>query len=222
MDDLSMGGSELIETLDEIAAINRFLGGNRLTLNGVKKLIDKKNKEKVIIADVGCGNGDMLRMLADYARKNKLNFSLIGIDANPHTIDYAVQLSVMYPEIEYKCIDIFSESFNQLQYDIVLCTLTLHHFTDDEISGIIATFNKNAARGIVINDLQRSKIAYTLFNLVAMIFRLGKMARQDGAISILRGFTKKELGHIVDKLKLKKSTIRWKWAFRYQWIISKV
>lgn len=222
MDDFFLEGKELQEALDKIASINRLLGGNKLTLHGLKTLLKKSDATKTItIADVGCGNGDMLRMLANYGKKNNLNLTLIGIDANAFTINYARKLSTEYPNIEYVCVDIFSEDFNAIEYDIVLCTLTLHHFSNEEILNIMSTFNKNANIGIVINDLHRSKLAYRLFEKVCAVFKLNKMSREDGLISILRGFKKKELENFSKKLDLKNYTINWKWAFRYQWIIAK-
>lgn len=223
MDDFSLQGKELKAALDQIARINQLLGGNNLTLNGIKKIIKRANTSKQItIADVGCGNGDMLRMLANYGLKKNLNFKLIGIDANVFTVNYAKILSNEYSNIEYLCLDIFSEDFSALQYDIVLCTLTLHHFTNEQILNIITIFNNNASIGIVINDLQRSKLAYRLFKMICMLFNLSKMSREDGLVSILRGFKKNELEEFSKKLNLKNYTINWKWAFRYQWIIAKI
>lgn len=222
MDDFSLEGEELRAALDQIARINQLLGGNNLTLHGIKRLLKQTDISKTItVADIGCGNGDMLRMLADFGRKNNLNFKLIGVDANDFTINYARNLSVEYPNIEYKCLDIFSENFKTVKYDIVLCTLTLHHFSNEEILNIITTFNKNAETGIIINDLHRSKIAYRLFELICVLFNLKKMSKEDGLVSILRGFKKNELEEFSKKLNFKNYTISWKWAFRYQWIIAK-
>ena len=222
MDDFFLEGKELQEALDKIASINRLLGGNKLTLHGLKILLRKSDPAKTItIADIGCGNGDMLRMLAKYGQKNNLNLKLIGIDANAFTIKYAKELSTEYSNIDYLCVDIFSKDFNAIQYDIVLCTLTLHHFDNDQILNIMTTFNNNANIGIVINDLHRSKLAYRLFEKLCAGFKLNKMSREDGLISILRGFKKKELENFSKKLDLKNYTINWKWAFRYQWIIAK-
>ncbi|MFB9110104.1 methyltransferase domain-containing protein [Flavobacterium gyeonganense] len=223
MDDFSLQGRELRAALDQIARINQLLGGNKVTLHGIKEIIKKINvSHTIVIADVGCGNGDMLRMLADYGLKNNLKFKLIGIDANAFTVNYAQTLSNDYSNIEYLCLDIFSEEFSTINYDIVLCTLTLHHFTNEQILNIITTFNNNAGIGIVINDLHRSKLAYRLFKLICIVFSLGKMSREDGLVSILRGFRKNELEAFSKKLNLKNYTINWKWAFRYQWIITKI
>lgn len=218
MDDFSLEGEELRDALDKIASINQFLGGNQLTLQGVKELI--QTKETITIVDVGCGNGDMLRALANYGNKNNLTFNLIGIDANAFTIDYANKLSKEYPNISYKCLDIFSEAFTQLSFDILLCTLTLHHFKNNQIDYLIQLFSKQAKTGIVINDLHRNIIAYRSFQFICFIFRLNKMSKKDGLVSILRGFKKQELIDFSERNKLEHYTINWKWAFRYQWIIK--
>jgi len=223
MDDFSLEGEELRDALDKLARINQYLGGNRLTFNGVKQLLVKADASSVItIADIGCGNGDMLRMLADYGIKNKINLKMIGVDANAFTINYAQLLSNDYPNIEYVCIDIFDDNFKNLHYDIVLCTLTLHHFSDDKVIDLMSIFNGNASIGIVVNDLHRSKLAYRLFEIVCFVFGLNRMSREDGLVSILRGFKRKDLESFSKRLNVKNYTVQWKWAFRYQWIIAKI
>jgi len=73
MDDFAMEGEILRDALDKIAKINQLLGGNQLTLRGVQELIRNISKTTTItIVDVGCGNGDMLRNLADYGLKRNL------------------------------------------------------------------------------------------------------------------------------------------------------
>ncbi|MDI5898762.1 methyltransferase domain-containing protein [Flavobacterium yafengii] len=223
MDDFAMEGEILRDALDKIAKINQLLGGNQLTLQGVQDLISNISKSnEIVIVDVGCGNGDMLRTLADFGLKNKLKFQLIGIDANRFTISHAQKLSKNYSNISYRCEDVFSKSFNELKYDIVLCTLTLHHFKDNEIVDLLNVFNANSNIGIVINDLHRNAIAYRLFQALCFVFRLNEMSREDGLTSILRGFKKEELIRFSEKLSFKNYKIHWKWAFRYQWIISKI
>jgi 2-polyprenyl-3-methyl-5-hydroxy-6-metoxy-1,4-benzoquinol methylase len=223
MDDFALEGETLRDALDKIAKINRLLGGNRLTLQGVQQLLKGISKsETITIVDIGCGNGDMLRALSDYGKKNNYKFNLIGIDANAFTVNHAESLSTTYKNISYRCEDIFDAEFKSLQYDMVLCTLTLHHFKDEEILSLMKVFYQNTSIGIVINDLHRSAVAYRLFQALCFVFQLNDMSREDGLVSILRGFKKAELENYSKQLQLKKYTIQWKWAFRYQWIIQKV
>ena len=223
MDDFALEGEVLRDALDKIAKINQLLGGNQLTLQGVQDLITKIPKTtEITIVDIGCGNGDMLRTLADFGFKNHFNFKLIGIDANSFSIDYARKLSLNHPNISYQCEDVFGKAFTELKCDIILCTLTLHHFKDDEIIQLMTVFNANAKVGIVINDLHRSAISYRLFQALCFVFRLNAMSKEDGLVSILRGFKKEDLVRFSKKLKFTNYKIQWKWAFRYQWIIEKV
>jgi 2-polyprenyl-3-methyl-5-hydroxy-6-metoxy-1,4-benzoquinol methylase len=221
LDDFQLEGAELQGSLDDIVMINRLFGGNKATLNGVSILLKKLPKDQeVTITDVGCGNGDMLREVALYGRKRNLKLKLIGIDANSFTVHHARALSANYPEISYECIDVLSETFGHISYDILLCTLTLHHFKAAEIMQLINIFRSNATAGIVVNDLQRSGLAYRLFQLISVVFRLGRISREDGLTSILRGFKRNEIHELSEKLNIVHYTLRWKWAFRYQWIIS--
>jgi len=220
MDDLDMSGETLINSLDQLANINKWLGGNNTTLDSLKTILKTNPKDKMIsIVDLGCGNGDMLRKVAHFGKKNGYKFDLLGIDANQATIDYAIQLSANFPEITYKKEDVLSKEFATHTYDIAMCTLFLHHFEDPIALDFIQTLLKNAKIGVVINDLHRHWLAYYLFKLLTSVIG-NEMTREDGLTSILKGFKRQELDRFSKKINFK-STITWRWAFRYQWIINK-
>ena len=220
MDDFSVGGDLLRDTLDKLDNINKWLGGNQVTLNGIKKIIKGHPKDKPIsILDLGCGSGDMLRRVAAFGIKKGYTFELIGIDANAEAIKYAKELSVNYKEISFLELDIFSDEFKKLEYDVVLTTLFLHHFKEDQLVGLLKPVLDKSRVGIVVNDLHRHSLAYYLFKLLGLVIK-NDMVKQDGLTSILRGFKRSDLKDISKGLKVE-SHIRWKWAFRYQWIINK-
>lgn len=221
MDDFFMEGELLRSTLDKIAWINQWLGGNHITMSGLKELLKEVPKEKELtIVDLGCGNGDMLRLIARYGRQINRPFKLIGIDANAFTVQYAEELSQKYPEITYMHTTVPSTDFTDLPCDIILSTLFLHHFSDEEGIDLLSQAYEKAKIGMVINDLHRSMWAYRLFQLLTL-FIPNPMVRKDGLTSILRGFKRREFDAFEQKLGLKNSQIRWKWAFRYQWILFK-
>lgn len=220
MDDLDMKGELLRDTLDKLGSINKWLGGNSLNINGIEQLLKNQPKDRVYtIIDLGCGHGDILRLVAKFGRSKGYNFRLIGIDANQDAIDYANELSVDYPELSFQKIDIFSKAFQNLEHDISLTTLFLHHFKNEQIVTLLKSLTETAKLGVVINDLQRSKIAYALFKALG-VFIPNKMIVEDGLTSILRSFKRADLEAFADKIEAK-SQIRWKWAFRYQWIMFK-
>ena len=222
MDDFDLKGPELEKTLNDLDKINKWLGGNKITLQGVKVLLKGRPKEKIYtIVDVGCGNGAILREIARWGRKKNYKLELIGIDANTYAIGIAETASAFYPEISYQSQNIFSEEFREQKFDIILCTLTLHHFSDPEINDIMQHFFRQSGVGVVINDLHRSKQAYRLFQAFCKVFINNEIARKDGLISILRGFKKEDIKRYAAQIPAEKQQIKWKWAYRYQWVIQK-
>jgi 2-polyprenyl-3-methyl-5-hydroxy-6-metoxy-1,4-benzoquinol methylase len=219
MDDFSIGGDLLRDTLDKLENINRWLGGNKVTVNGLKKMLENHPKEQEItIVDIGCGHGDILRDVAKFGRKNDYKFKLLGVDANPTAIEYANELSIVYPELSFETQDIFSDDFQKREFDIVLATLFLHHFKEPELVSFLKSTIKQTKIGIVVNDLHRHKLAYYLFMLLS-IFISNKMIIEDGLTSVLRGFKRKDLEKMSTKINVK-TNISWKWAFRYLWTIK--
>jgi hypothetical protein len=219
MDDLDYQGPILHDALDKLAKINQWLGGNIVTLNGLKKVIKNHPKNELItIVDLGCGGGDILREVSRFGERNGYKFNLIGIDANQHTVNYANTLSENHSNIEFKAIDIFSKEFKTIKYDLVLTTLFLHHFKNDELVTFLKPVLEKAKLGIVVNDLHRHKLAYYLFKLLSITIK-NKTIVEDGLTSVLRGFKRQELEDISQQLDINYQ-IQWKWAFRFQWILK--
>lgn len=222
MDDLEMQGDELKKTLLDLDKVNKWLGGNEITLEGVEKLLKSCCYTRPVkIIDVGCGNGTILKEVAELGRKRGDRLELLGIDANRHAMDIARRNLSAYPEVHFKAMDVFSDEFKAQEADIILCTLTLHHFSDEQIKELMSTFTSMAGLGIVVNDLRRSKAAYYLFQAFCTAFKIREINRKDGLTSILRSFKKPELEEYGQHLKVSRQEINSKWAFRYQWILYK-
>ena len=221
MDNYDGDKETLKHVLNDITRVNKILGGNGITVAAVFRLIKENSKESYTILDMGCADGNMLRILADEAKRRNITLHLIGVDLNADALNIARKLSVEYPEITYYQKDILDAVFTDMQVDIVLTTLTMHHFKNDDIQRFLHQFVKLASIGIVINDLQRSKVAYYLFRIFSLIFIKTKVAKIDGLISISKGFKRKELAAFSKNLKEVSHTIQWKWAFRYAWVMRK-
>ena len=221
MDDFSIGGDLLRDTLNKLEKINRWLGGNKVTVNGLKALLKNHPKEqKITIVDIGCGHGDILRDVAKFGRKEGYKFKLIGVDANSAAIDYANELSMEYPELSFKTQDIFSKDFKSETFDVVIATLFLHHFKEEQLVSFLKNTIKQTKIGMVVNDLHRHTLAYYLFLLLS-IFISNKMIIEDGLTSVLRGFKRDDLEKFSSKINVTPQ-ISWKWAFRFLWIIKKI
>lgn len=221
MDDLNCSGAVVDQTLKELEVINRLLGGNSITLDGINKIIVRKNivGKTIEIADLGCGGGDMLKLVAQWARKSGIKVRLLGIDANPYIIKYACLNSCQYPEIEFKALDIFSREFQHIRFDIVICTLFAHHFEDRQLVSLFRSIKRQSRYGVVINDLHRHWVAYWSITLLTRLFSKSLMIQSDAPISVMRGFRRQELHKIIDAAGINNFRLKWKWAFRWQILI---
>ncbi|WP_339609041.1 methyltransferase domain-containing protein [uncultured Roseivirga sp.] len=218
MDDLEASGEVIPQTLKELETINKWLGGNFVTINGLDKLIRSQTKEKLVIADLGCGGGDMLKLVAQWAKQRKLEVELVGFDANPAIVEYAIENCKAYPNIRFEVCDIFSEEFKERQFDVILCTLFTHHFTDEQLINIFNQFKTQAKKGTVINDLHRHGLAEFLIKWLTHFFSKSEMVKNDAPLSVRRAFKKAELEKIMKQANIPFFKLRWMWAFRWQLI----
>ncbi len=222
MDDPALSREELSLALADIAKVNSLLGGYKITFEGIRQLIKTKpEKTDWTIVDVGCGDGEVLRYLAKALAPYEHHIHFVGVDINAKSIAMAKRKSTDLPHLSFEVMDILQISKDQLKADILVCNLTMHHFEDLQIVSFLKVFYRLAGVGVVINDLERSPVAYQLFRLFSRIFMKSDIARYDGEISIARGFKKAELHQYASLANFKNYSIRWKWAFRFLWVIYK-
>jgi len=220
MDDRSISTEELKLIYNDINRANSFLGGTKELISAVESIISENSKNRYSLIDIGCGDGEILRKLCLFFRSKNIDVSMIGIDINEKAIVLARASSIEFPEITYLKVDILNENLELSKADIVVTTLTMHHIPEESIPIFLKQLGKMAHIGIVISDLQRSRLAFYLFKFFSAIFIKTKEAKNDGLISIRSGFTKIELWQYSKLLSEYRHDIRWKWAFRYVWIMQ--
>lgn len=220
MDDFELKGHDLEVVLRDLNNVNKRLGGYKITISGIKKLLPQHTKT-LTIADVGCGSGENLRQIAKWAKRNAIQVELYGIDANLNSINLAKSFSNGFENIHFIQQNVFDKDFNQHQFDVICLSLTLHHFKDKDIHKLLPILYQNVNLGVVINDLHRHWLAYVLFQLYSSLLMKSKIAKHDGKVSILRGFSRNDLEKFSTIVKPKNLHLEWRWAFRYLCIFQK-
>jgi ubiquinone/menaquinone biosynthesis C-methylase UbiE len=217
MDDLSDNSPSLHRALKELDIINKWLGGNAITLNATFKNLLKDPQKTYKIADLGCGSGEILLRVAKWARKHNIKVELMGFDANPNVIDYAEKHCAGYPEISFHTENILEEAFQSRSFDVLLCTLFLHHFKDELLIPLMAQFKKQSDV-VIINDLHRHWFAYYSILWITRLFSKSTMVQNDACLSVWRSFTKEDWRGILSKANIEYYSIQWRWAFRWKLI----
>jgi len=201
---------DLYQNLRELNFINTWLGGHDITLAGIK--LFEGILPNSTIADVGCGGGDNLKAIANWARKKEISVKLIGIDLKKDCIDFARKNCKDFPEIS------FIESDYRLveqEFDIIISALFCHHLNDAQMVEYLQWCQKYGRKGFFINDLQRHPLAYYSIKYLTALFSNSYLVKNDAPLSVWRGFTKNELKDLLLKAEIENWQIQWKWAFRY-------
>jgi 2-polyprenyl-3-methyl-5-hydroxy-6-metoxy-1,4-benzoquinol methylase len=209
---------DIKRNMQELDFINTKLGGHDITLDGIVVLIKNQMhfNSRLTVVEIGCGGGDNLRAIRNWAEKIHLHMQLKGIDINPECIAYANALK-RNRGIEFVVSDYKDVSFNE-KPDIVFCSLFCHHFTEDELVFMLRWMQQNSRIGFFINDLHRHWLAYYSIKLLTKIFSKSYLVKNDAPLSVQRGFTLKDWNAIFQEAGIHNFNCKWRWAFR--WLIT--
>jgi len=209
----------LSKNLKEIAFINKWLGGDHVSIKGIRKIIGPKKIKNLRFADIGCGSGDTLQLIAKWGSKRKIDVILTGIDLKKECIDLAKETitsaSPVLIQSDYRDVDLTT-----IKPDIIHASLFLHHLTDESIIEFLKNAVKHATIGVVINDLHRHPLAYYSIKWITRLFPSSYLVRNDAPLSVWRAFSRKEIEKFCLKAQVTEYSITWHWAFRWLLVIK--
>lgn len=213
LDSPNVSARLLLQNLGELDFLNRKTGGHAVSLKGLKHLLKDKSRT-YRIADLGCGSGDWLRYTAMWARKNSFKVELTGVDKSRDAIQYLNRKSSSFPEIRGYEGD-YRDFVTNTPVDVFHCGLFCHHLNDEELLELLRHMKANASVGFVINDLQRTPLAYYGAKAFTAVFRGSPLSKHDGPVSVLRGFKKKELEMFLTRAGINRYSIHRRPFFRF-------
>ena len=192
--------ADLRECLADLARLNAFFGGRSLTLLHVKQLAARLPPLRTLtVLDVGTGGGDVPRELVRWARRMRRPIRLFALDRDPAAARVTLDLGRAYPEIVVLQGDAVDLPVRSGSIDVAISSLTLHHLDEAAAVRHLAEMDRVARRGIVVNDLARSRTAYALVWLATRLFTRNRMSRHDGPLSVRRAYVREELRALCEK-----------------------
>lgn len=207
--------ADLTGALDDIRLVNRYLRGSGILVAAVRPFLAALGPGETLgVLDVGTGGADLPLDLVAEAKRLRRNIRITAVDRDPITLDYARRMTAGTPEIEVLAADAFELPFPPTSFDLVTASMFLHHFTENDAVRLLSGFKRLAKSAVLVNDLERHLVSWAFISLAARITRRHPMFVHDAALSVLRGFTRKELAELARRAGAREATVRKKIPYR--------
>lgn len=200
--------------LKEIGFINRFIGDFRALGKTLLREIEKEKLNEFSVLDVGAGSGEILREIAEFARRKKKQAKLFGLELNARSADAISEESKNFAEIKSVQANALRLPFADQTFDYAISSLFTHHLTDGQIVETLQEMKRVVRRKIFIIDLHRHKIAYFSYKIFCAAFQISPLVREDGSLSILRSFKPTELENLARKAGFENIAVKRVFPFR--------
>jgi SAM-dependent methyltransferase len=173
--------------LRDLARVNRWFFAYRPVLRWLDGIGASTRTEPLRMLDVGCGYGDTLRRVEQWARERGVPVELTGLDLNPDSIAIAAEAGAHHSRIRWMAADVFAYRMAEPPH-FVFSSLFTHHLNDGDVVRFVRWMEENAEIGWFINDLSRAPIPYHLFRMFSRVAGLHPFVQNDGPVSIARAF----------------------------------
>jgi len=186
---------ELEADLRNLTSLNRHFGSHRLARRFLSRWFQPGGCYRVL--DLATGAGDLPRVMVDWARPRDIKLRIDAVDANVATLEIAQRASADYPEIEFLRANVLTYESKQT-YDMVCCSLALHHFSEDDAVTLLGRCRALSHRFTLVSDLERSFFTLVGVQALTALFYREPMTRADAVASARRAFSFKEFRAIAE------------------------
>ena len=220
MDDSYAGGKELREALRHLRRLNRIFAAAGPTLYGVKRLWTEAGKPRQLsVLDIGSGSGDVNQGLLRWAEQNGIDLRLVLAD---NTAEACAEARLFYwreERVQVVRRDLFA--LPEGAADVVTASQFLHHFSDEQLPGVLRQMLHASRIGVVINDIHRHWIPWLAVWITTRLISRNRYIRNDGPLSVAKGFRSSEWRRLKEHHNLPIVSYSWRPLFRYAVIARK-
>ncbi|MDQ2655469.1 MAG: methyltransferase domain-containing protein [Chloroflexota bacterium] len=200
LDDAGHDLAELADSLRDVRRVNQLFGGLRTVRTQLPRLLAATSPERpVTILDLATGSADIPINAVRWARQQGREVEITASDYSADILAIAARRVAGYPNIHVLQCDAREVPFADASFDIVLCSLALHHFAPPDAVRVLAEMDRVSRVGFIVNDLARSRPGYIGAWLVGRLATRNRITRHDAPLSALRAYTPGELRALLDR-----------------------
>ncbi|HXG95014.1 MAG TPA: methyltransferase domain-containing protein [Blastocatellia bacterium] len=200
--------------LKDLRRVNRYLGGTKTVLRALSSIIEREKIEELSLLDVGTGSADIPTAVVEWCGARGIESFIAALDISERNLRIARTRLGISSEVKLIRADSLKLPFGDRSFDFMTASLFMHHFRDEDVVRLLRDFARVARRAIIINDLVRNLIPYYFAKLTGPLLATSFLTRNDGPVSVLRGFTADELKQLAERAGLRRFTVRRVFPYR--------
>jgi 2-polyprenyl-3-methyl-5-hydroxy-6-metoxy-1,4-benzoquinol methylase len=205
---------DVAQSLTDLRRINRFLGGRKVVLRAISSCLDGDRSRRVSLLDVGTGSADIPMAVAALCSQRGLETLIAAVDISERNLRVSRARLQVTSEVHLVQADSLKLPFASRSFDFVTASLFLHHFREEDVVRLLADFGRIASRAVIVNDLVRNLVPYYFTRITFPILAASFLTRNDGPVSVLRGFTPAEMNELAQRAGLTNREVKRVFPYR--------
>jgi SAM-dependent methyltransferase len=168
------------------------------------------------VLDLACGGGHVLVDLARRAARAGVELEARGLDSSPVALEYARALAARAGarDVTFAFLDVAHQSLPEA-FDVVLCSLFLHHLDDDGAVALLRRMREAARRLVVVSDLRRTVLGHSYAFVGCRLISRSRVFHVDGPRSVEAAFTTGEARVLAARAGLGGARVVQRWPQRF-------
>lgn len=218
MDDPSLADDAHRQALTGLRRINWWSRTDASVWKAIRKVaLEAGTHAPLTVLDIASGGGDLAIRLARIAKRERVPLQIDGCDISPAAIRYSTEqaISAKLPNVTFHPCNALKDPLPRPDYDVVMCSLFLHHLTEQEALLLLQRMKAAARTLILIDDLRRTRMGYWLAWLGCRILTRCHVVHVDGPMSVEGAFTSAEARAIAEQAGVDSPTVRHHWPERF-------
>lgn len=218
MDDPSIDEYAHGHALASLGRINWLSRSDKAVWNSILRLTKPGNSaQPLTILDIAAGGGDLAVRLSCRAQRDGFSVSIDGCDISQTALKFATNQAATAKRnnVRFFQCDALSQPLPQRKYDVVMCSLFLHHLKEEEAVLLLQRMKAAATQLVLVDDLRRTRFGYWLAWLGCRLLTRCHVVHVDGPMSVEGAFTTSEAQSIAVKAGLANADLRQHWPQRF-------
>ena len=213
MDRPDLDATKHRRALAGLARLNRLSGSVGIIWPPIAKLSAQLGRS-ISVLDLATGGGDIPLGLWQRTRRNGLKLEICGVDVSPRAVEIAqTHAEHAGATVRFAVLQTLTEELPS-GFDIVMCSLFLHHLNREEAVALLAKMAAAARHMVLVNDLVRSRRGLILAHLAARLLTMSSVVWVDAPRSVRAAFTIDEVRELALAAGLAGVTVSRRWPCR--------